>query len=56
MTTALVPVVGGLLTSISWRLVLLVNMPLGIFGSIWGALRLREPVGLPASQRPSCRS
>jgi EmrB/QacA subfamily drug resistance transporter len=45
------PVVGGLLTAVSWRLVFLVNVPLGIFGSIWGFLRLREPVGLPASQR-----
>ncbi len=37
------PVVGGLLTAISWRWVYLVNVPLGIFGTVWGILRLREP-------------
>src|SRR5689334_23093422 len=45
------PVVGGLLTAISWRWVFLINVPLGIFGTIWGLWRLREPVRLPAHQR-----
>jgi EmrB/QacA subfamily drug resistance transporter len=45
------PVVGGLLTAISWRWVFLVNVPLGIFGTLWGIWRLREPVRLPAHQR-----
>ena len=44
------PVVGGLLTAISWRWVFLINVPLGIFGTIWGIYRLREPVRLPAHQ------
>jgi EmrB/QacA subfamily drug resistance transporter len=44
------PVVGGLLTAISWRWVFLINVPLGIFGTIWGIWRLREPVRLPAHQ------
>lgn len=38
------PVVGGVLTSISWRWVFLVNVPIGIVGTIWGILQLREPV------------
>ena len=38
------PLVGGVLTSISWRLVFLVNVPIGIFGTIWGVFKLREPV------------
>ncbi len=42
------PVVGGLLTAFSWRLVFLVNVPLGIAGTAWGIWRLREPA-LPAS-------
>ncbi|HLZ27640.1 MAG TPA: MFS transporter [Chloroflexota bacterium] len=45
------PVVGGLLTAISWRWVFLVNVPIGVFGTIWGMWRLREPVLLPAHQR-----
>lgn len=38
------PVVGGLLTALSWRWVYLINVPLGIFGTIWGIRRLREPI------------
>jgi EmrB/QacA subfamily drug resistance transporter len=38
------PIVGGLLTEISWRWVFLFNVPIGIFGAIWGIWRLREPV------------
>ncbi len=45
------PVVGGLLTALSWRWVFLINVPLGIFGSIWGIKRLREPVALPGRQK-----
>ncbi len=45
------PVVGGLLTSINWRLIFLVNVPLGLFGTIWGIWRLREPEVLPSGQR-----
>jgi MFS family permease len=41
---------GGILTSISWRWVFLINVPLGIAGTIWGILRLREPVILPSQQ------
>jgi EmrB/QacA subfamily drug resistance transporter len=44
------PVIGGLLSALSWRLVFMVNVPIGIFGTIWGIRRLREPVRLPGSQ------
>jgi EmrB/QacA subfamily drug resistance transporter len=44
------PVVGGLLTAVSWRLVFLVNVPLGVAGTIWGIARLREPA-LPRSRQ-----
>ena len=44
------PVVGGLLTAISWQWVFFVNVPLGIAGTVWGFFRLREPVSLPAKQ------
>ncbi len=44
------PVVGGLLTALSWRWVFLVNVPLGVFGTLWAMRRLREPVALPGGQ------
>jgi EmrB/QacA subfamily drug resistance transporter len=45
------PVVGGLLTAINWRWIFLINVPLGVLATIWGMIRLREPVSLPANQR-----
>ncbi len=45
------PVVGGLLTEISWRWVFLFNVPIGIFGALWGIWRLREPVR-PVTRQP----
>ena len=38
------PIIGGLLAQWSWRLVFLINVPLGLFGLVWGILRLRESV------------
>jgi EmrB/QacA subfamily drug resistance transporter len=45
------PIIGGLLTEWSWRWVFLFNVPLGIFGVLWGIWRLREPVQLVKHQR-----
>lgn len=45
------PVIGGVLTAISWQWVFLINVPIGAFGTVWGILRLREPVSLAANQR-----
>src|SRR5947207_7585124 len=45
------PVVGGLLTEWSWRWVFLFNVPIGIFGVIWGIWRLREPLQFVKRQR-----
>lgn len=33
---------GGLLSAIDWRLVFLVNVPFGIFGTVWAYLKLKE--------------
>jgi EmrB/QacA subfamily drug resistance transporter len=44
------PVVGGLLSAVSWRWVFLINVPIGVFGTLWGLWRLREPVRMPAHQ------
>ena len=45
------PVVGGLLTAISWRWVFLFNVPLGVLGTVLAVWRLREPASLPGQQR-----
>src|SRR5436309_5313875 len=45
------PIVGGLLTEISWRWVFLFNVPIAIFGALWGIWRLREPVR-PLERQP----
>ena len=37
--------IGGLLADTNWRAVFLVSVPFGIFGTVWGYLKLRE-VGL----------
>jgi MFS family permease len=44
------PVIGGLLTAISWRWIFWFNVPLGIFGTLWGMARLRDPVQMPSGQ------
>ncbi|MDA8396714.1 MAG: MFS transporter [Actinomycetota bacterium] len=33
---------GGLLSQVGWRWVFLVNVPIGIFGTVWAYLKLRE--------------
>jgi EmrB/QacA subfamily drug resistance transporter len=35
-------VIGGLLGPVQWRLVFLVSVPVGIFGTIWAYLKLRD--------------
>lgn len=45
------PIIGGLLAQWSWRWVFLINVPLGLFGFLWGLWRLREPVQSRAHQR-----
>jgi MFS family permease len=49
-------VLGGLLAPISWRMVFLVSVPFGLFGTVWSYIRLkeigvrrREPVDWPGN-------
>lgn len=35
-------VLGGVLAPINWRLIFLVSAPVGLFGTVWGYLKLRE--------------
>ena len=35
-------ILGGLLAPLEWRLVFLVSVPLGLFGTVWAYLKLRD--------------
>jgi MFS family permease len=35
-------VLGGILAPINWRLIFLVSVPVGLFGTVWGYLKLEE--------------
>src|SRR5438067_3140800 len=35
-------VIGGILAPIDWRLVFLISVPVGLFGTVWAYLKLRE--------------
>ena len=35
-------VLGGVLAPINWRLVFLISVPVGLFGTVWGYLKLKE--------------
>jgi MFS family permease len=35
-------VLGGVLAPISWRLIFIVSVPVGIFGTVWGYMKLRD--------------
>jgi EmrB/QacA subfamily drug resistance transporter len=45
------PILGGALTVIGWRYCFFFNVPLGIIGTIWAAVQLREVLELPKGQR-----
>ncbi len=44
------PIIGGALTLITWRLIFYVNIPVGIFGTIWAQKQLRKIGNLPQNQ------
>ena len=35
-------IVGGLLADVDWRLVFWINVPFGVFGTVWAYAKLRE--------------
>ena len=35
-------ILGGVLSPVSWRLIFLVSVPIGVFGTVWAYLKLRE--------------
>lgn len=40
--SAIGPIVGGFLTNFGWRWIFFFNVPIGIIGTIWAALQLKE--------------
>ncbi|MGA7207067.1 MAG: MFS transporter, partial [Specibacter sp.] len=44
-------IIGGLLGPIDWRLVFLVSVPVGVFGTVWAYLRLHD-TGIRVPARP----
>ncbi len=44
-------ILGGVLAAVNWRLVFLVSVPFGIFGTVWAYLMLRETAVIRKNQR-----
>ena len=44
-------ILGGVLTIFNWRMVFLVSVPFGIFGTIWAYLKLRETATIRGNQK-----
>jgi MFS family permease len=44
-------ILGGVLAAINWRLVFLVSVPVGLIGTIWAYMMLRETATIKAHQR-----
>lgn len=44
-------ILGGVLAAYDWRLVFLVSVPVGIFGTVWAYLKLRETATIRSGQK-----
>jgi EmrB/QacA subfamily drug resistance transporter len=44
-------ILGGVLAIVNWRMVFLVSVPFGIFGTVWAYLKLRETATIRGNQR-----
>lgn len=45
------PIIGGLFLNIGWRFIFYINVPIGIIGSIWAGIQLKELDVLPEKQK-----
>jgi EmrB/QacA subfamily drug resistance transporter len=44
-------ILGGVLAVINWRMIFLVNVPIGLFGTAWAYMKLRETATIRAHQK-----
>ena len=44
-------IMGGVLATINWRLIFLVSVPVGVFGTAWSYLKLKEVVSVKRHQK-----
>ncbi|QBD83295.1 MFS transporter [Ktedonosporobacter rubrisoli] len=44
-------ILGGVLAAVNWRLVFLVSVPFGIFGTVWAYMKLRETAQVNRNQK-----
>jgi MFS family permease len=44
-------ILGGVLATVNWRLVFLVSVPVGLFGTVWAYLKLRETATIRGRQK-----
>lgn len=45
------PILGGFLVNFGWRSIFYINVPIGIVGTIWAAVQLKEVANLPEKQK-----
>ncbi|HAV42242.1 MAG TPA: MFS transporter, partial [Acidobacteria bacterium] len=45
------PILGGFLSHLGWRYIFYVNVPVGIVGTIWAAIQLKELAKIPRGQK-----
>ncbi|QAA35075.1 MFS transporter [Clostridium manihotivorum] len=45
------PILGGFLVNFGWRSIFYINIPIGIVGTLWAAVQLKEVSNLPEKQR-----
>ena len=50
IAAAIGPPLGGLLLTFGWRFIFFMNLPIGIVGTIWGWMQLKEVAKLPKKQ------
>ncbi len=45
------PILGGIFLNLGWRYIFFINLPIGVIGTIWAALQLKELDVLPEKQK-----